>query len=167
MKMKKLILAICFGLLSNRVVFACLPAMSYTEYFGKPQPMSEEVKARIRSDVEENHYTVIDYRIGTSFYPFVRKGDVVYMGGEAIATKKDSFLYLSNGYYQLNHELYYFGKHVGTAPANGMVYVRTEDRSKSKPEDFPPNIMFCPVSAHADILETSDGLHVENLVYDN
>lgn len=29
------------------------------------------------------------------------------------------------------------------------------------------NVMYCSVSRHADILETSDGLHVENLAYDS
>jgi hypothetical protein len=67
----------------------------------------------------------------------------------------------------VNHELYYMGKQIGDSPANGAVIIYVENRINSKPADFPPNVMFCPVAAHADILETSYGLRVENLVYDN
>lgn len=71
------------------------------------------------------------------------------------------------GYYRVNHGLYYMGKRIGDAPVNGEIRIYVEDRSNPKPRDWPANSMWCQVAAHADILETSDGLRVERVVYDN
>ncbi|KVZ77073.1 hypothetical protein [Burkholderia ubonensis] len=129
--------------------------------------MYGDLEDKIQTDIKEKHYQVIEYRIGTSFFPFVQKGDAVYLDGKVIAKKDDSFRYFGRGYYRVNRKLFYIGRKIGNAPANGEIRIYVEDRSKAKPSDFPPNVMFCPVAAHADILETSDGLRVESLVYDN
>ena len=151
----------------STVAHACLPPLKTTAYFGTVQPMYGDLEDKIQAEIKENHYQVIEHRIGLEFFPIVRKGDAVYPDGKVIATKDDSFRSFGQGYYRVNHKPYYMGKQIGNAPANGSVRIYVEDRSKAKPADFPPNVMFCPVAAHADILETSDGLRVEHVVYDN
>jgi hypothetical protein len=108
---------------------------------------------------------VIEYRIGLEYFPIVRKGDAVYLDNKVIATGNDYFSYLGSGYYQVNRDLYYLGMHLGTAPKKGVMFVHSESHYDPQPQN--PNVMNCPVSKHTDILETSDGLHVENEVYDN
>ena len=146
---------------------ACIPTMYFTQYFGESQPVASALQEKIEADIKQNNYTVIEYRIGTSRYPFVKKGDVIFMGGKPIATAKDSFWYLGKGYYKLNHELYYWGEHIGAAPVDGTVIAYSENRSPSRPDNLPPDYMWCPVSVHADILETTTGLRVEHVVEDN
>lgn len=146
---------------------ACLPGYEITRYFGELQHVNDDIYRKIKEDISKNRYQIIEERIGLRHFPLIKKGDAIYLDDKVIATKQDSFWYLGHGYYQLNGELHYMGTSVGGYPSKGRVSTWAEDRGRSKPDNFPPNMMYCPVAAHADILETSEGLHVENLVYDN
>ncbi len=166
--MKKWIAAACFGVLVSQSAFACTPPLMQSAYFGAPEFMSQELAARIREDVQKNHYAVIEYRVGSWFFPLVKKGDAVYLNGKLLAKKEDSFWYLGHGFYQLNHEVFFMGERIGAYPADGTVIAYEEDRSAtSKPDNWPANAMWCPISVHANKLETSSGLRFEQLVYDN
>ncbi|WP_322062017.1 hypothetical protein [Paraburkholderia sp. J63] len=167
MKMKKWISAACFGVLASQSAFACIPADIRTAYFGKMERMTSTLQEDIKADIKRNHYVVIEERVGLDFYPLVRKGGAVYLDGKVIALKDDFFRYYGQGYYRVNHELYYMGEPIGVSPRDGTVTVSVEDRTKPQPENWPPNVMWCQISAHADILETSEGLRVEHVVYDN
>lgn len=158
-----LLLAVAYGTLAH----ACLPANKRTLYFGDWEYVDDDLDTRITQDIAKNHYHIIEGRVGLRYFPIIKKGDAIYLDNAIIATKEDSFAYLGHGYYQLNRELYYMGKHVGKYPREGSVFTWSEDRHPSKPDNFPPNVMYCSASRHADILETSDGLHVENLAYDS
>ena len=99
--------------------------------------------------------------------PLIKKDGAIYLNNAVIATKQDSVWYLAHGYYQLNRDFYYMGEFVGRNPDEVGVSTWSENRIDSKPDNFPPDRMYCPVAVHSDILETSEGFHVENLVYDN
>ncbi|VWC33247.1 hypothetical protein BLA23254_06479 [Burkholderia lata] len=146
---------------------ACQPAYRHTEYFGESTYLSEEIRDKVLDDIRVNHYTVIEPQIGLLFYPIVRKGNAIYLGNQPIATEKDSFWYLGHGYYQLNGQLYYMGERVGAYPTGGTVVVHEENRTKPRPSDDPPGRRYCYVSKHANILETSTGLRIEQIVDDN
>ncbi|WP_176050025.1 hypothetical protein [Burkholderia sp. BCC1644] len=146
---------------------ACIPPDYRTAYFGKAQHMSDELRGKVIDDIRANHYTIIEPQIGLLFFPIVRKGDAIYLRDKPIATGKDSFWYLGQGYYQLNGQLYYMGEHVGAFPGDGTVVVHVEDRTRPKPDDYPKGRLYCRVTQHASILETSTGLRVEQIVDDN
>ncbi|WP_322087400.1 hypothetical protein [Burkholderia sp. BCC1999] len=146
---------------------ACIPANYRTAYFGKAQHMSDELRDKVIDDIRANHYTIIESQIGLLFFPIVRKGEAIYLRDKPIATGKDSFWYLGQGYYQLNGQLYYMGEHVGAFPSDGTVVVHVEDRTRPKPDDYPKGRLYCRVAQHASILETSTGLRVEQIVDDN
>ncbi|WP_157447923.1 hypothetical protein [Paraburkholderia ginsengiterrae] len=168
MKMKNWIATVCFGVLSSQSAFACTPPLMESAYFGSTEMMSEELTARIREDVRKNHYTVIEYRVGSSYFPLVKKGDTVYLNGKPLAKKEDSFWYLGHGFYQFNHEVFFMDEHIGAYPTDGTVIAYEEDRSATKkPDTWPANSMWCSISVHANKLEASNGLRFEKLVYDN
>ncbi|MCA8272562.1 hypothetical protein LGN17_08550 [Burkholderia sp. AU30280] len=146
---------------------ACTPPYHHTEYFGESTYLSDEVRDKVLDDIRANHYTVIEPQIGLLFYAIVRKGDGIYLGTDRIATGNDSFWYLGNGYYQLNGQIYFLGEHVGAYPLNGTVVVHTEDRTRQRPDDYPKGRLFCVVTRHASILETSTGLRIERIVNDS
>ncbi|MDR0245299.1 MAG: hypothetical protein LBJ65_27185 [Burkholderia sp.] len=146
---------------------ACLPANYQTAYFGDSVHMSDELRDKVFDDIRANHYTIIEHRIGLLFFPIVRKGDAIYLRDKPIATGKDSFWYLGQGYYQLNGQLYYMDEQIGAYPLGGTVVVHTEDRTRPRPDDYPAGRLYCVVKKHASILETSAGLRVERIVYDN
>ncbi|WP_423368039.1 hypothetical protein [Burkholderia sp. LMG 32019] len=157
-----LIAAVC-----GTSAYACQPAYRHTEYFGESAYLSDELRDKVIDDIRANHYTIIESQIGLLFFPIVRKGDVIYLGNEPIATGKDSFWYLGQGYYQLNGQLYYMGERVGAFPSGGTVVIHVEDRTRPQPDDYPKGRMYCRAKHHASILETSTGLRVEQIVDDN
>lgn len=157
-----LIAAVC-----GTSAYACQPPYRHTEYFGESAYLSDELRDKVLDDIHANHYTIIESQIGLLFFPIVRKGDVIYLGNEPIATGKDSFWYLGQGYYQLNGQLYYMGERVGAFPSGGTVVTHVEDRTRPKPDDYPKGRMYCRAEHHASILETSTGLRVERIVDDN
>jgi hypothetical protein len=151
----------------STLAHACFPPNYQTMYFGKQQHWDGDLDIKIKQDIAKNHYQIIEERIGLWRVPIIEKDGAIYVNNKVIATKQDSFWYFAHGYYQLNRDLYYMGKFIGRYPIKGSVSTWSENRIDSKPDNFPPNVMYCPVAVHSDILETSDGLHVENLVYDN
>lgn len=166
--MKKWIAAACFGVLDSQPAFACTPPLMQSAYFGTPEFMSDDLAVRIREDVKKNHYAVIEYRVGSWYFPLVKKGDTVYLNGEPLATKEDSFWYLGHGFYQLNHEVFFMRERIGAYPLDGTVVAYEEDRSATKkPDTWPSDAMWCSISVHANKLEGSNGLRFEELVYDN
>ncbi|CAG9261202.1 hypothetical protein [Burkholderia cepacia] len=146
---------------------ACLPARYETAYFGTAEYMGDALRDKVVDDIRANHYTIIEPKIGLLFYAIVRKGDGIYLGADRIATGSDSFWYLGHGYYQLNGQLYFMGEHVGAHPFDGTVVVHTEDRTRQRPDDYPKGRLFCVVKKYASILETSTGLRIERIVFDN
>ncbi|MCA8490840.1 hypothetical protein [Burkholderia arboris] len=146
---------------------ACQPPYHHTEYFGESTYMSDELRGKVVDDIRAHRYTIIEPQIGLLYFPIVRKGDAIYLGNKPIATGKDSFWYLGQGYYQLNGQLYYMDEHVGAFPGGGTVVVHVEDRTRPMPDDYPKGRLYCRVRHHASILETSTGLRVERIVDDN
>lgn len=146
---------------------ACIPPRYETAYFHDAERMNDALRDKVLDDIRANHYTIVESRIGLRFFPIVRKGDAIYLGNTPIATGKDSFWYLGNGYYQLNGRLYYMGEQVGAYPLDGTVVVHVEDRTLPRPDGYPEGRLYCPVRKHASVLETSTGLRIERIVVDN
>jgi len=158
----------CLGWLACQTASACTPPFYNTEYFGKLEYLTSELRERILADIRSNHYVVVEEQIGPSYFPLVSKKGVIYLGGKAIAGSKSSFHYYGQGYYRLDQALYYLGTKVGDYPVNGTVTVHKEDTSiTAKPDGYPDSYMWCPTASHLNVLETSEGLRVEQKVYDN
>jgi hypothetical protein len=170
MRMKKSIfkaLSVGFVTFYCGIASACLPPRDFTVYFGNNEYLTPELRQRVMTDMFNNGYRVIEEQIGLFHFAIIKKGRGIYIGDKAVATDKDSFWYLGRGYYQLNREIYYMGKKVGQYPIDGSVVTYEEPRTEPRPETISPNQMYCPTVKHANILETSEGLRAENIVYDN
>lgn len=155
----------CFGLLGWQNVSACMPPYFRTAYFGQIEYADDALREKILADVRENHYVIIEQKIGLSYFPLVEKKGVIYLDGEPIAGVKDHFKYYGQGYYRLNQALYFLGEKVADYQATQTFTARWETVPAAAEQRA--DLSSCNRAKHLSVLESSNGLRVERTIYDN